>query len=90
MLYFLVASYNIHDMILDEGTDLYGPFLSKEEREEALKKEMGKRDLETGEIVNITLLEVVTDRKLIRTGSYVPGEDGNMVECDEEEDEFDD
>lgn len=71
--YYLVARYLIDDLTMDENTVLMGPYNTVAERSHAIAVDMGNRDLETSEIVNITLLHVV-DGELKSSRSYFADE----------------
>lgn len=71
MFYFLTVGYDIHDLCMDESSDLYGPFKTAKERAKALKELLDGTDLETGTILNITLLRIV-EGKLVSEKSYIP------------------
>jgi len=88
MYYYLTASYNTHDMCLDDSTQLCGPFATLMDRADALDADMRGRDLETSEIVNVTFLEV-KDGKLISTYSEIVSEE-DYSECPEDEEDEED
>ena len=80
MFYYLVVSYDTHAMVLDEGSELYGPFLTTDDRDEAVVKDMSNRDLETSEVVNITYLMLTKASNLKWERSFVPSSDDNYFD----------
>jgi len=92
MYYYLAVSYYVHDMQLDEASDLAGPFTTEEERQESIDLQIAEDwDLET-DVVNITLLEV-RDGAIVRTESGLALDlegdpDGDEFEVDDEYDDI--
>ena len=76
LFYYLTASYNMPDLRLEDDTILCGPFVTRDDRDKAIDADLGERDLETNEVVNVTLLRV-EDGKLVRESSHVAEEDGS-------------
>ncbi len=84
--YYLTVSYCISALCLNESSYLQGPYDTEEARQAALDTELDGRDLETEEIVNVTLLKLTEDG-LISERSYLAGDD---CEDDDDEDDSDD
>ena len=69
MFYYLVVTYNIHDLELEDKSHLVGPFESDKEREESIERMLNEEVLQ-----NITKLQLenyggLTEIELVRTHS---------------------
>lgn len=69
MFYYLLVTYNIHDLELEDKSELVGPFESDKEREESIGQRLDEEVLQ-----NITKLQLedhggLTEMQLIRTDS---------------------
>lgn len=86
--FYLTVSYDIHDLCLSDTSYLRGPFPTEEARQQALAKDMSRRDLETGQTVNVTFLKV-DDGKLTSEKSFIADEDEFDYDPDGDDDEDD-
>lgn len=74
LFYYLTVSYNVHDLEMDEDSVLAGPFPDAVEREQALADDLCSRDLETTEVVNVSILKF-EGGKLVKEHSFLASED---------------
>lgn len=84
MYYFLTVGYDIGSLALDESSYLYGPYQTAEARNKAVGKDLGGRDLETDEIVNVTKLKI-EDGKLVKEDSFLASEEHQDDEDEDDE-----
>lgn len=91
MYYYLTVRYDIGSLMLCESSHLEGPFQTTELREVAINKEADSSDCED-ETVNVTLLKVGKDGKLVHEQSFLLGseEDDDVVEDLDDEDGVED
>lgn len=93
MYYYLTVRYDIGSLALADSSHLEGPFQTTELREVAINEEANNSDCEE-EVVNVTLLKVGKDGKLVHEQSFLLGseEEEDVEDLDEEdmvEDEWD-
>jgi hypothetical protein len=78
------AEQQAADAVMFEDSELYGPFTTDEERDQAIVDDMAERDVEGCGIINLTKLKI-ENGQLVRELSYI--EDGTSSEEEEDEDD---
>lgn len=69
--YYLTVTYNIPDLVLNERSRLVGPYKTSKGRDKSLMKELGRRYLDTDEIVHVTKLVINDNGYLVAEESFV-------------------